>query len=223
MSEGSSLDLSMLSEGSENGLELDGAVSGPPQVGVHVGTSGRHEPAPHVPGSQAKKRRRGGEEAGGDAAHGAGGAGASPADSDSGGDHANGAGASGSDADADATADTGAHGGDAAGGEPPQQQQKKKRKKVLSEKKLLRLKQQHERRGIVYISRIPPHMKPAKLKQLLAQYGEVGRVYCAPEDTGARKMRKQKGGNTGGCQAAGRGGELFCCWPLTAGWLLHNG
>lgn len=36
-----------------------------------------------------------------------------------------------------------------------------------------------------------------KLKQLLSQYGETLRVYCAPEDPRARKMRKKKGGNTG--------------------------
>lgn len=51
---------------------------------------------------------------------------------------------------------------------------RKRRRKVLTEKKLRRLREQHERKGIVYVSRIPPHMKPAKLKQLLAQYGEVG-------------------------------------------------
>lgn len=45
--------------------------------------------------------------------------------------------------------------------------------------------------------RIPPHMKPMKLKQLLSQHGETLRVYCTPEDPRARKMRKSKGGNTG--------------------------
>ncbi len=50
--------------------------------------------------------------------------------------------------------------------------------------------------------RIPPHMKPGKLKQLLAQYGEVLRVYCTPEDPGMRKQRKHKGGNTGACLLA---------------------
>lgn len=71
------------------------------------------------------------------------------------------------------------------------------RKKLLSKKKLKRLKEKHERRGIIYVSRIPPHMKPQKLRQLLSQYGEVGRIYCTPEDPLARKKRKQKGGNTG--------------------------
>jgi ESF2/ABP1 family protein len=40
-------------------------------------------------------------------------------------------------------------------------------------------------------------MKPQKLKHLFEQYGEVGRIYCTPEDPTLRKQRKQKGGNTG--------------------------
>ena len=49
----------------------------------------------------------------------------------------------------------------------------------------------------MYISRIPPHMKPHKLRQLLQPHGALGRVYCAPEDPAARRLRKQKGGNSG--------------------------
>jgi ESF2/ABP1 family protein len=40
-------------------------------------------------------------------------------------------------------------------------------------------------------------MKPAKLRQLLSQHGELGRIYCTPEDKGARQQRKKKGGNSG--------------------------
>jgi ESF2/ABP1 family protein len=40
-------------------------------------------------------------------------------------------------------------------------------------------------------------MKPAKLRQLLSDYGEVGRIYCTPEDAAARQLRKKKGGNSG--------------------------
>ncbi len=35
--------------------------------------------------------------------------------------------------------------------------------------------------GVVYLSRIPPFMKPHKLKHLLVPYGNVGRVYLQPE------------------------------------------
>lgn len=75
----------------------------------------------------------------------------------------------------------------------------------LLTKKLLKLQKSYARRGVIYISRIPPHMvhkqfslldsacctracqistclqKPQKLRHLLEQYGAIGRVYCAPE------------------------------------------
>ena len=35
--------------------------------------------------------------------------------------------------------------------------------------------------GIVYLSRIPPFMKPLKLRTILSQYGEVGRLFLQPE------------------------------------------
>ncbi len=81
----------------------------------------------------------------------------------------------------------------------------------LSTRKLEKLRQKDARRGVVYISRIPPHLvraergsedrrrmllsrhpghsfcsvcplqKPQKLRQMLEQYAEIGRVYLAPE------------------------------------------
>ena len=35
--------------------------------------------------------------------------------------------------------------------------------------------------GIIYISRIPPFMKPLKVRHIFSKYGEVGRVYLQPE------------------------------------------
>ena len=35
--------------------------------------------------------------------------------------------------------------------------------------------------GVVYLSRIPPYMKPAKIRHVFSQYGSVGRVYLQPE------------------------------------------
>lgn len=37
------------------------------------------------------------------------------------------------------------------------------------------------RSGVIYISRIPPGMQPAKVRHLLSQHGEVGRVYLQQE------------------------------------------
>ena len=47
------------------------------------------------------------------------------------------------------------------------------------------------RRGIVYLSRLPPNMKPQKVRHLLEQYGDIGRVYLAAEDKSVRRSRKQ--------------------------------
>ena len=38
--------------------------------------------------------------------------------------------------------------------------------------------------GIVYLSRIPPYMKPAKVRHLFSRHGAVGRVYLQPEGIG---------------------------------------
>ena len=35
--------------------------------------------------------------------------------------------------------------------------------------------------GIIYLSRIPPFMKPHKVKHLLSHYGSVGRIYLQSE------------------------------------------
>jgi ESF2/ABP1 family protein len=38
-----------------------------------------------------------------------------------------------------------------------------------------------ERAGVVYISRIPPGMRPTKVRHLMSQYGEIGKVYLQQE------------------------------------------
>lgn len=38
--------------------------------------------------------------------------------------------------------------------------------------------------GVVYLSRIPPFMRPRKVRHLLSQYGTIGRVYLQPEGEG---------------------------------------
>lgn len=37
------------------------------------------------------------------------------------------------------------------------------------------------RKGLVYLSRIPPFMRPVKVRHLLEPYGDIGRIYLAPE------------------------------------------
>lgn len=38
-----------------------------------------------------------------------------------------------------------------------------------------------QRRGVIYMSRVPPFMKPNKAKSIFEQYGEVTRLYLAEE------------------------------------------
>eukprot|EP00112_Aurelia_sp_Birch-Aquarium-sp1_P019584 Seg487.4 transcript_id=Seg487.4/GoldUCD/mRNA.D3Y31 product="Pre-rRNA-processing protein ESF2" protein_id=Seg487.4/GoldUCD/D3Y31 len=49
--------------------------------------------------------------------------------------------------------------------------------------------------GIIYISKVPPFMKPGKLRNLMSQFGEVGRLFLQPEDPLIRKKRKKTGGS----------------------------
>ncbi|KAI9171139.1 Pre-rRNA-processing protein ESF2 [Paramyrothecium foliicola] len=49
--------------------------------------------------------------------------------------------------------------------------------------------------GVVYLSRIPPFMKPAKLRSLLEPYGTINRIFLAPEDPTAHARRVRAGGN----------------------------
>ncbi|KTW28445.1 hypothetical protein T552_01707 [Pneumocystis carinii B80] len=49
-------------------------------------------------------------------------------------------------------------------------------------KKVLDASEKSKMSGIVYLSKIPPFMKPETIRRLLSQYGEIGRIFLAPED-----------------------------------------
>lgn len=51
----------------------------------------------------------------------------------------------------------------------------------LSTEALAEFNAAQERAGVVYISRIPPGMRPTKVRHLMTAYGEVGRVYLQQE------------------------------------------
>jgi len=55
--------------------------------------------------------------------------------------------------------------------------------KPLTPEALATFKTAQEKAGIVYISRIPPGMRPTKVRHLMSAYGEVGRVYLQQEGT----------------------------------------
>ena len=54
-----------------------------------------------------------------------------------------------------------------------------------------------QKRGIVYLSRVPPRMGPAKVKTLLADFGTITRIYLVEEDKTRRKKRRKAGGSGG--------------------------
>ncbi|KAI0080660.1 hypothetical protein K474DRAFT_1769169 [Panus rudis PR-1116 ss-1] len=63
--------------------------------------------------------------------------------------------------------------------------------KPLTAEGLAAYKAAQERTGVVYISRIPPGMRPTKVRHLMSQYGEIGRVYLQPEDPKRSYLRRK--------------------------------
>lgn len=70
-----------------------------------------------------------------------------------------------------------------------------KRSEVLGATSVSAFNEAERSKGVVYLARVPPYMRPIKVKQLLAAYGDVGRVYLAPEEAGAYARRVRAGGN----------------------------
>ncbi|KAF9740916.1 RNA-binding ATPase activator esf2 [Paraphaeosphaeria minitans] len=55
-------------------------------------------------------------------------------------------------------------------------------------------KPKKDKSGVIYLSRIPPFMKPTVLRSLLTPYGAVGRVFMTPEPAASRTQRLRTGG-----------------------------
>lgn len=67
--------------------------------------------------------------------------------------------------------------------------------KSLTKKNLVATEAAIKKSGVVYLSRVPPFMKPAKLRNLLETYGKINRLFLAPQDPAAHKKRVKAGGN----------------------------
>lgn len=78
-------------------------------------------------------------------------------------------------------------GGDSIGGGDSETQQnlddvsEGKTVKPLSAAALAEFERAQQQAGIIYISRIPPGMRPAKVKHIMSGYGKVGRVFLQQE------------------------------------------
>lgn len=68
--------------------------------------------------------------------------------------------------------------GPGSGGEEEEEGGGKKRKRPLDG---------FSKRGVCYLSRVPPHMNPSHVRQMFSKYGEVQRIYFVPESQGHRK------------------------------------
>ncbi|KMT09718.1 hypothetical protein BVRB_6g131670 [Beta vulgaris subsp. vulgaris] len=76
-------------------------------------------------------------------------------------------------------------------------EERERKRREKRKKRLLKEAEKAEKRGVCYLSRIPPKMDPLKLRQILSAYGEIQRVYLVPEDPEAQMRRKKSGGFRG--------------------------
>jgi len=67
--------------------------------------------------------------------------------------------------------------------------------KPLTKKNLVATDKAIRRSGVVYLSRVPPFMKPTKLRSLLEPYGAINRIFLTPEDPTSHTRRVRSGGN----------------------------
>jgi len=66
---------------------------------------------------------------------------------------------------------------------------------VDNDKKKKKSDSTEDKRGIIYLSRIPPYMKIPKLRHTMSQFGDVERIYLKPEEYTSFQKRKKHGGN----------------------------
>ncbi|KAI0502910.1 hypothetical protein F5B22DRAFT_631297 [Xylaria bambusicola] len=65
----------------------------------------------------------------------------------------------------------------------------------LTKKNLVATEKAVKRSGVIYISRVPPFMKPGTVRSIFEKFGKINRVYLAPEDAQVRARRLQQGQN----------------------------
>lgn len=67
--------------------------------------------------------------------------------------------------------------------------------KRLSPEQLAKEQKKIKKTGVCYLSKIPPFMKPAKLRSVLTRFGKIDRLFLKPEDTATYRKRVKYGGN----------------------------
>ena len=69
-------------------------------------------------------------------------------------------------------------------------------KKALPAAKMEAAERKYRKTGVVYLSRVPPFMKPSTLRKLLEPYGSILRIFLTPEPQPAYLKRRRAGGNS---------------------------
>lgn len=67
--------------------------------------------------------------------------------------------------------------------------------KKLTPKQLAKEDKRIRKRGVCYLSSIPPYMKPVKLRSILSRFGKLDRIFLKPEDQASYRKRVKYGGN----------------------------
>lgn len=67
--------------------------------------------------------------------------------------------------------------------------------KQLTPEQLAKEQKRIKKTGVCYLSKIPPYMKPSKLRSVLSRFGELDRIFLKPEDSTTYKKRVKYGGN----------------------------
>ena len=67
--------------------------------------------------------------------------------------------------------------------------------KPLSTSQLEASQRKARKTGVIYLSRVPPFMRPSTLKHLLSPYGTINRLFLTPEPAASYARRLKGGGN----------------------------
>jgi ESF2/ABP1 family protein len=63
------------------------------------------------------------------------------------------------------------------------------------DEELIEIGAKQRRKGVCYMSKVPPYMNPDSLRRLLAKKFEIGRIFLQPEAENITRTRKKMGGN----------------------------
>lgn len=75
------------------------------------------------------------------------------------------------------------------------ERKRSKKLKKLTPEQLEKEQKRIKKTGVCYLSKVPPYMKPSKLRSVLSRFGKIDRLFLKPEDSAIYHKRKKYGGN----------------------------